>query len=54
MIQKIFQEMRPKTFFTTDDVLNLLSKKQDISKINSKIQTNQGYLNSLKNDKIVK
>ena len=51
MIQKIFYELKPKKFFTTKDILNLLEKNPEISKINSGIITNEGYLNSVKNDK---
>ena len=54
MIERIFQEMKPKAFFSTDDVLRLLSKKPEISKINSQIKTNQGYIESLKNDQMIK
>jgi len=51
MIQKIFYELKPKKFFTTKDILDLLEKNPEISKINSGIITNEGYLNSVKNDK---
>lgn len=54
MIERIFREMKPKTSFSIDDVLKLLSKKPEISKINSHIETNEGYIESLKNDKMVK
>jgi spore coat polysaccharide biosynthesis protein SpsF (cytidylyltransferase family) len=51
MIQKIYQEFEPDTFFSTKDILELLEKKPEISKINFGIPTNEGYNNSVKNDK---
>ncbi|MDC1136651.1 glycosyltransferase family protein [Nitrosopumilus sp.] len=51
MLQKIYQEFEPNNFFPTTDVLKLLEKKPEISKINSGIPTNEGYDNSIKNDK---
>ena len=54
MIRKIFQEMRPNQFFSTDDALKIILKRPDISKINSGIRTNEGYEKSLKNDRIVR
>tara|TARA_B100000586_G_scaffold159523_1_gene116137 strand:+ start:614 stop:1381 length:768 start_codon:yes stop_codon:yes gene_type:complete len=51
MLQKIFQEFEPNNLFSTKDILELLEKKPDISKINYGITTNQGYINSLKKDK---
>ena len=54
MIKKIFQEMRPNQYFSTNDVLKIISKNPEIPKINNKIRTNEGYEKSLKNDKIVR
>ena len=54
MIRKIFQEMRPNQFFSTDDALKIILKRPDISKINSGIMTNERYEKSLKNDRIVR
>ena len=54
MIRKIFQEMRPNQFFSTDDALKIILKRPDISKINSGIMTNEGYEKSLKDDRIVR
>ena len=54
MIRKIYQEMRPNQFFSTDDALKIILKRPDISKINSGIMTNEGYEKSLKNDRIVR
>ncbi len=51
MIQKIFQEFKPQKFFSTHDILKLLKEKPEISKINSGIFTNEGYDDSVKNDK---
>jgi spore coat polysaccharide biosynthesis protein SpsF len=51
MLQKIYQEFKSVKFFSTTDVLKLLEKKSEISKINFGITTNEGYANSVKNDK---
>jgi spore coat polysaccharide biosynthesis protein SpsF len=51
MLQKIYQEFESDKFFSTTDVLKLLRKKPEISKINFEIPTNEGYTNSIKNDK---
>ena len=53
MIRKIFEEMRPNILFTIKDILKLLLNKPEISEINNKIGTNEGYLESLKDDKII-
>ena len=54
MVKRIFQEMKPNQFFSTDDVLKIILEKPDISKINSGIATNEGYKKSLQNDRIVR
>ena len=46
--------MRPNQYFSTNDVLKIISKNPEIPKINNKIRTNEGYEKSLKNDKIVR
>lgn len=51
MLQKIYQEFEPGKFFSTTDVLKLLEKRSEISKMNFGIPTNEGYSNSVKNDK---
>ena len=54
MIKRIFQEMRPTQFFSTDDILKMLLEKPDISQINKGITTNEGYKKSLQNDRIIR
>jgi|TARA_B110000438_G_scaffold300360_1_gene352577 spore coat polysaccharide biosynthesis protein SpsF (cytidylyltransferase family) len=54
MIKQIFQEMRPNQYFSTEDVLKILSEKPNISKINSNIEINEGYKKSLQNDRMIK
>ncbi len=54
MIKRIFQEMRPNHFFSTDDILKIISEKPDISQINCDIVTNEGYKKSIQNDKLIK
>lgn len=54
MIKHIFQEMRPELYFSTEDIIELVSKNPKISKINNEFKTNEGYKKSLKNDKLVK
>jgi spore coat polysaccharide biosynthesis protein SpsF (cytidylyltransferase family) len=51
MLQKIYQEFESDNFFSTTDVLKLLEKKPEISEINFGIPMNEGYDNSVKNDK---
>jgi len=52
LIRKIYAEMRPKTIFYLKDVLRILSKKPKLLEINKKFKRNEGYLNSLKKDKV--
>lgn len=51
-ISKVFKHLyEPKKVFFSDDVLNLLKGFPELTKINSKIIRNEGYLNSLEKDK---
>ena len=54
LIKQIFQEMRPELFFSTEDIIELISKNPKISEINNEFKTNEGYKKSLKNDKLIK
>ncbi|GIS77391.1 MAG: hypothetical protein CM1200mP13_07500 [Candidatus Pelagibacterales bacterium] len=53
MVKKIFHKMNDKKNFSTDDILELILKNPDISKINKDVKTNQGYEKSLSQDKLV-
>ena len=53
MVKKIFHKMNDKKNFSTDDILELILKNPDISKINKDVKTNQGYEKSLSHDKLV-
>ena len=46
--------MGNKQFFSTDDIIELVSKNPRIAETNRKIKTNEGYKKSLKNDKLIK
>ena len=54
MVKQIFHEMGNKQFFSTDDIIELISKNPRIAETNRKIKTNEGYKKSLKNDKLIK
>ena len=54
MVKQIFHEMGTKQFFSTDDIIELVSKNPRIAETNRKIKTNEGYKKSLKNDKLIK
>lgn len=47
-VRKIYSKMKPKTIFTTKQVLYILNKNPQIQQINSGIIRNAGYLISLK------
>ena len=53
-VRQIYSRMRPKTFFSTNAVLKLLTKEPALQKINQGITRNEGYAKSLKHDKKVK
>lgn len=50
-VKKIYNIMKPKVNFSMQNILKIISKEPDISKINSKISRNEGYLKSIKKDK---
>lgn len=53
LIRKVYNYLYPiKKFFTLSDILKLFSQKPELLKINQGIQRNEGFLKSLKNDKI--
>lgn len=55
MVRKVFSYLYPdKKFFTFDDVLKLFEYKPELLQINSDIVRNEGYVKSLKNDKLLK
>ena len=41
-------------FFSTADIIDLISKNPKIAEINKNIKTNEGYKKSLKKDKLIK
>ena len=53
-VRKIYSEMRPKVIFSIQDVLEVITKNPKISEINRNIMRNEGYLKSLKKDRIIK
>jgi len=52
LIRKIYSVMSPRNDFELNDILDLLSKNPEFLKINSNYKRNEGYLKSLKEDKI--
>jgi spore coat polysaccharide biosynthesis protein SpsF len=52
LIQKIYSIMSPKIDFGLNEIKDILSKHPELFKINSKYARNEGYLKSLKEDKI--
>lgn len=50
LIRQIYSMMNSKPNFALNDILNLISKKPELLKINSKIKRNQSYLKSLQED----
>lgn len=50
-VRTIYKRMRPKVIFSMQNVMNIISKFPDITKINSEISRNEGYLKSLRMDK---
>ena len=54
-VKEIFKRLyKEKTMFHMQDILELLQKYPDLKEINAGIQRNEGYLSSLKKDKICK
>ena len=54
MVKQIFHEMNTEQFFSTADIIDLVSKNPKIAEINKNIKTNEGYKKSLKKDKLIK
>lgn len=53
LIKKIYKELCPQNpFFGLEDILKLLERKPELIKINQHIKRNEGYLKSLREDKI--
>ena len=51
MVQKIYEELYPKKpFFLTEDILNLLVRKPELTKINNKFSRNEGLVKSIQKD----
>ncbi len=53
-VRRIYAELKFKTTFSMNEVLKLISKNPQITRINSGIRRNEGYLKSLRNDKKIK
>lgn len=54
-VKEIYKNLYPKKeVFLMDDILNLLKEKPELMKINDQYKRNEGYLMSLKKDKIAK
>ena len=54
MVKQIFHEMITEQFFSTADIIDLVSKNPKIAEINKNTKTNEGYKKSLKKDKLIK
>ena len=50
-IREIYSRMKPKTIFSMDEILNILSSNPKLLEINQGIQRNEGHLSSLDKDK---
>ena len=46
--------MDTEQFFSTADIIELISRNPKIAEINKNIKSNEGYKKSLKNDKLIK
>jgi spore coat polysaccharide biosynthesis protein SpsF len=54
-VREIYKELyNENNFFSTRDVLELLERKPKLNMINNDITRNEGYITSLKEDKIIK
>ena len=53
-VRKIYSIMKPKINFSMNEVIELLKKNPQLSKINSGIMRNEGHLKLYDNDKVVK
>jgi spore coat polysaccharide biosynthesis protein SpsF len=52
LIQHLYSVMSPKNDFGLNEIKNIISKNPELFRINSKYGRNEGYLKSLKEDKI--
>ena len=53
-VKEIFERLyNKKPFFLMDDILRLLKKYPKLKEINARIQRNEGYVRSLKKDKVI-
>ena len=52
LIRHIYSMMSPKSNFGLNEILNLISTNPEILKINLKFKRNEGYLKSIKEDKL--
>lgn len=50
-IQEIYSRMKPKTIFSMNEILNILSSNPELLEINKGIQRNEGHKPSLEKDK---
>ena len=50
-VRKIYSLMYPKVYFSTKEILRVISKNPEIQTINIDIRRNEGYLKSLKKEK---
>jgi len=50
-VRAIYKKMKPKMIFSMQDVMKVISKHPNITKVNAKISRNEGYLKSLIMDK---
>ncbi|EIJ66933.1 cytidylyltransferase [Candidatus Nitrosopumilus salaria BD31] len=51
LIRHIFKKLKPKTIFSLDEILNVISSEPKLLQINQHIQRDSGYIKSLKNDR---
>jgi spore coat polysaccharide biosynthesis protein SpsF len=52
LVRTIYAKMKPKIVFPMESIIKMISKNPKILQINTGINRNEGYLKSLKNDKI--
>ena len=51
-VREIYSRMKPKTLFSTNAILKILSEESHLQKINQGIIRNEGYLKSLREDSL--
>ena len=52
LVRAIYSKMKPKIVFSMESIMKMISKNPEILQINAGINRNEGYLKSLKKDKI--